>query len=190
MMQNLKEYMKNNKSIPVLIACVLAFGILMMVTSRVYKPPAPPDEGDSGGIFPTVEACSADENPERELEKRLEEIFSLVNGAGRVRVMVSPLGGREWVYAKNANTTQTQTSEKDAQGGTREHRHDQSNEQTVVIGDRPLVLREIAPQVEGIVIIAEGGDCAFVRDALTRAARSILGVEPHRIQVLHMASQP
>ncbi|MCL1787241.1 MAG: stage III sporulation protein AG, partial [Defluviitaleaceae bacterium] len=53
----------------------------------------------------------------------------------------------------------------------------------------PLVLREVEPRIEGIVIIAEGGDSPFVRDALTRAARAVLGLEAHMIQVLTMETK-
>lgn len=123
------------------------------------------------------------------LEARLEEFFSLVDGAGRVRVMISPFAGRETVFAMDKNMSESTSTEQDAQGGTRETRQYQTQEQTVMITDRqgtdrPLVVREVFPQVTGIVIIAEGGDNPFVQDALTRAARAVLGVEPHMVQVL------
>jgi len=105
--------------------------------------------------------------------------------------MVSPLGSRETVFAIDANGSRSYTKESDGTGGSRETRTEQSNEQTVILTDRqgtdkPLVLREIEPRIEGIVIIAEGGDCPFVRDALTRAARAVLGLDAHMIQVLVM----
>lgn len=134
---------------------------------------------------------NTDFSREEALEQRLEEFFSLVEGAGRVRVMVSPLGGRETVFAVDAVTSGSQTQEQDSQGGTREARTYQSNEKIVIVPNRqgqdmPLVLREVEPRIEGIVIIAEGGDSPLVRDALTRAARAMLGLEPHKIEVLSM----
>lgn len=126
---------------------------------------------------------------EQALEARLEEFFSLIEGAGRVRVMISPLTGRETVFAVDVNSSQSSSKEQDAQGGMRETQQYQSQQQTVVITDRqgtdrPLVVREIDAQISGIAIIAEGGDNPFVRDALNRAARAMLGLEPHMIQVL------
>jgi len=127
--------------------------------------------------------------PSQSLEMRLEEFFSMVEGAGQVRVMLGPSTGHETVYAIDVNQSGSSTTEKDAQGGTREITQHQSQEKTVMITDRqgtdrPLVLREIPPQAQGIVIIAQGGDSPFVRDALTRAAVAVLGVESHRVQVL------
>ncbi|MCL2215943.1 MAG: hypothetical protein FWB91_02865 [Defluviitaleaceae bacterium] len=126
---------------------------------------------------------------ERALEERLEEFFSLVEGAGQVRVMVSSMTGREMVFAVDTSETLSHTTEQDSEGGSRETRQQQSQEETVMITDRqgtdrPLVLREIEPRIEGVVIIAEGGDSPFVRDALTRAARVVLGLDAHMIQVL------
>jgi stage III sporulation protein AG len=79
----------------------------------------------------------------------------------------------------------------DSQGGHRETRQNTGQQQTVLIpdrngGSRPLVLRESEPAIEGIVIIAEGGDSPFVRAELTRAAQAVLGLDAHRIQVLTM----
>jgi len=130
---------------------------------------------------------------ERALEKRLEEIFSLVEGAGQVRVMISPLGGRETVFAIDTVQTQNHSVEEDSHGGSREQRQYSSQEQTVIISDRqgtdrPLVLREVEPSVEGIVIIAQGGNNSQVRADLTRAAQAVLGLDAHMIQVLAMAA--
>jgi len=129
--------------------------------------------------------------PERAIEEELEAFLSLVEGAGQVRVMVSAFGGRETVFAVDTTSNRSYILEEDAQGGTRDQRQHSAQEQTVIITDRdgidqPLILREIEHRIEGIVIIAEGGDDPFVRDALTRAAMAVLGAEAHRVQVLSM----
>jgi stage III sporulation protein AG len=129
---------------------------------------------------------------ERALELRLEEIFSLVEGAGQVRVMISPFGGRETIFAVDTVQTQSHSTEEDSHGGSREQRQYSSQEQTVIISDRqgtdrPLVLREIEPSTGGIIIIAQGGNNAQVRADLTRAAQAVLGLDAHMIQVLAMA---
>lgn len=126
---------------------------------------------------------------ERALEARLEAFFALVEGAGRVRVMISPFTGGETIFAVDVNRSEASSAEQDAQGGTRETQQQQSQEKTVIVTDRqgvdrPLVLQEIAPAIHGVVIIAEGGDSPLVRDALTRAARAVLGLDAHKIQVL------
>ncbi|MDR0272859.1 MAG: hypothetical protein LBI27_06040 [Clostridiales bacterium] len=183
---------KNTKLI-MIFAAFIAVGAMFLVLERVFAPeenretvesPTPPQEN-------FAPATQENFRNEEILENRLAEFFTMVEGAGKVRVMVSPLSGRETVFATNVNETHSQTTEQDSQGGSRETRNYSNNEQIVIFTDRqgtstPLVLRETEPRIEGIVIIAEGGDNPFVRDALTRAARAVLGLEAHMIQVLKM----
>jgi len=187
-----------DKKIIIYLAMIAAVGALMMLWGRSARTssPAPPPEDAPGMVFHNPEPSPATQDPltrpERALEEELEEFLSLVAGAGRVRVMISAMGDRETVFAVDASSSRSHIIEEDAQGGTRDQRQYTNQEQTVIITDRsgvdhPLILREISPRAEGIVIIAEGGDDPLVRDALTRAAMAVLGIEAHRIQVLAMA---
>ena len=202
---NLRKLAVENKRLAVWLAAIVVLGAVLMLMGRFMREPqhadnTAPDDGwfssayASPGGGETAMHTIAAFTYERALEERLEEFFALVEGAGRVRVMVSPLTAGETVFAVDVNASSTHTVEQDAEGGSREVRQQQSNTQTVMISDRqgsdrPLVLREDVPRVEGIVIIAEGGDCVFVRDALTRAARAVLGLDAHKIQVLTMRGE-
>jgi stage III sporulation protein AG len=131
---------------------------------------------------------------ERELEKRLEEAFAQISGVGQVRILLSLSPEKETVYAADTNTSQSVTHETDAQGGNRETQSQSRQDETIIITDstgqdRPLVLREIDQKVEGAVIIAEGGDNVFVKDALTKAACTVLNVEANKVQVLEMSKK-
>ena len=179
-----------NKKLAYYLVALVALGIFALVLRRGIPVEnvepifvGPPETHYNHAILPTAFEV------ERALETRLEEFFALVEGAGKVRVMISPLAGRETVFAMDVNLNNSYSREEDSQGGTRETRQYYNQEKTVILTDRqgvdrPLVVREIEPQVLGIVIIAEGGDNAFVRDALTRAAMAMLGLEAHMIQVL------
>ena len=198
-MKYLQKYMaaKDGKIIMYLVMVVAAGAMLMLWgrTIRRADPGPTQPEPETQAVFAYAEEPQPARHtrPERALEEELEAFLSLVCGAGRVRVMVSALGGRETVFAVDSTVNRSYILEEDAQGGTRDQRQSTTQEQTVIITDRngldqPLVLREIEPRVEGIVIIAEGGDDPLIRDALTRAAMAVLAVEAHRIQVLTMAS--
>ncbi|MCL2048619.1 MAG: hypothetical protein FWG87_07805 [Defluviitaleaceae bacterium] len=202
MNETLRKLLAENKILVFIMAGCIAAGVLILLLGRFV-----PKQGEyvterfyteAGALSQTTPHADHAHGSEQEkffyeqaMEHRLEEFFALVEGAGKVRVMVSPLGGRETVFAVDTNMSQSHTTEQDSQGGTRETRSHQSHEQTVIISNRqgadtPLVLREIQPRIEGIVIIAEGGDSPFVREALTRAARAVLGLDAHMIQVLTM----
>jgi stage III sporulation protein AG len=52
----------------------------------------------------------------------------------------------------------------------------------------PLVLREVQPKIEGVIIIAEGGDNILVKEALTNAAEAVLGLDISNVQIFKMKS--
>jgi len=124
------------------------------------------------------------------LTHQLEEILSLVAGAGNVRVMLT-MGNGTNIFAQNSQENVAATEEDDGEGGVRNIHSVNSSITYVMVrrsdgSEAPLMLQEISPSIEGIIIVAQGaGDIAVV-DALTRAAQAALGVAPHRIQVLEM----
>jgi len=191
-MKFLRKLAVENKKLAFYLVALVALGVFALTLGRNI--PTPADIIDYVTEKPPAAATAMDHaatafEQERALETRLEAFFSLVEGAGKVRVMISPLTGRETVFAIDVNQSESSSTEQDAQGGTRETHQHQSQEKTVMVTDRqgtssPLILREVEPQIRGIVIIAEGGDSPVVRDALTRAARAVLGLDAHMIQVL------
>ena len=187
-----------DKKIFIYLVMLAAAGVLLMMMGRSDRNPRASEPEARAETSQGLTYSPEDPTPhtqhvrdERAIEEELEEFFSLVQGAGRVRVMIGALGDRETVFAVDSTNSRSHIIEEDAQGGTRDQRQYSTQEQTVIIRDQngidqPLVLREISPRVQGIVIIAEGGDDPFVRDDLTRAAMAVLGVEAHRVQVLTM----
>ncbi|MCL2564294.1 MAG: hypothetical protein FWE24_00590 [Defluviitaleaceae bacterium] len=130
-------------------------------------------------------------NYERELEKRLQEVLALINGAGEVEVMLTFSGSREIILAEDVTTNESTVIEVDSAGGTRENRSLANDIRTILVqssrgGQEPIILREIVPKVEGVIIVAEGGDDIFVKEALMRATSTVLGVDIHRVRVLQM----
>ncbi|MCL2572889.1 MAG: hypothetical protein FWE11_10875 [Defluviitaleaceae bacterium] len=194
-MSFLRKYVDiKDKKIIIYLVMIAAAGVLLMLWGRGERQSPEPQKPEERPVVTTTEEPQPVQltRPERTLEEELEAFLSLVAGAGQVRVMVSALGDRETIFAVDSTSSNSHIQEEDAGGGTRDQRQHSTQTQTVIITDRngidqPLVLREIAPRVEGIVIIAQGGDDPFVRDALTRAAQAVLGVEIHMIQVLTMA---
>lgn len=53
-------------------------------------------------------------------------------------------------------------------------------------GKNPLALKEIEPKIEGIIIIAQGGDNIFIKNELIKSAQTILNVDAHKIHVMKM----
>ena len=198
-MKFLRKYVDvKDRKIVIYLVMIAAAGAMLMLWGRTARRAdaaylAEEPHTLAAFAYPeTPTAPAGHTRPERALEEELEAFLSLVSGAGQVRVMISAFGGRETVFAVDTTSNRSYIFEEDAQGGTRDQRQHSTQEQTVIITDRngidqPLVLREIESRVAGVVIIAEGGDDPFIRDALTRAAMAVLGTEAHMIQVLRMA---
>lgn len=131
----------------------------------------------------------------REMEKQLQETLAKIAGAGRVTVTVSLLSSPQKEFATNTKTTKHSVEEKDQGGGTRVTT-DSNEDATLVMarngqvngGEAPVVSRESKPEVQGVVVVAEGAGDALVRLRLSQAVETLWGLAPHQVQVLPMES--
>ena len=53
-------------------------------------------------------------------------------------------------------------------------------------GNIPYVVQEIYPEVEGVLVVAEGGGDSYVNLAITDAIQALFGIEAHKIRVVKM----
>ena len=80
-------------------------------------------------------------------------------------------------------------TESDSQGGTRTTQNSSHGEATVYDGDgsqeqAPYISKELSPQVEGVVVIASGGDNAVVKQNITEAVQALFGIDTHKIRIM------
>lgn len=124
-------------------------------------------------ISTTIEAENSDS-----LEEKMSEILSDVKGAGNVRVMITYKAGSEKIIAYNSD------NEKNNETFTTKERNE-----AVVDNEGPFVLKEIYPEIEGVLILAEGGEDTNVKNNLINAGKVLLGVEVNKIEVLVMKKE-
>ena len=202
-MKILKDLLAENKNVPTYIVAALIAGVLLMIvagplTGRGQNEPqnqlndqnilAQPGEAlqaSQSGQQGQGQA-QASQGSEAALEARLAEALSLVEGAGQVHVMLTFSQGRQTVFATDRNINYSTMQEQDNQGGSRQQNNHQSQDQTLIIADRPLVIQENPPQIGGVIIIAEGAGNIVVQDALMRATSTLLGIEINRVHVMTM----
>ena len=198
-----KLFRTKDQRIITYLGLALLVGLLFMMVSNFFTDDEPdhtlhspiPDY-NAQTIFASTSSTTT-EGPhlyEQALERRLEEVLSLVDGAGKVRVLVSFAQGRETVFAVDRNTSNSRSQEEDSEGGTRYQSSQSSQDKTLIITDRagvdrPLVVKEVPPVIGGVIIIAEGGDNVVVRDALIRATSALLGIDINRVQVMKMRGE-
>lgn len=152
----------------------------------------PPDTGATAGTGePGAATSSLMTREEKELAGELRQMLEQVAGAGRVEVTVQLAASTNNDYAINTTTGLKTTRENDQSGGSRQITEN-TDTSTVVIArgnqgmEEPVVKKQVAPDVAGIMVVAQGADIPRVKADLFRAVQVALGVDPHKIIVLPM----
>lgn len=121
------------------------------------------------------------------LEHELERILSQMEGAGNVSCMVTLSQSAEQIIEKDMDISDENITESDSQGGTRTTNQSSRSEVTIYNGEEngsPYVSKEISPKVEGVLVIAEGGDNAVVVKNITESLQALFGIESHKIRIV------
>ena len=94
----------------------------------------------------------------------------------------------EKVLRVDKERSRASTSETDSSGGTRQQADESLRESTVLAGSsgsgEPVVEKELAPEISGIVISAQGGGNASVQKEISEAMQALFGLPAHKIKVL------
>lgn len=126
-----------------------------------------------------------------EIEQKLEDILEKIDGAGEVKVMITYQDSGTQVVEKDKNTSANSVEETDSTGGVRSTKEQQLQESTVYeeadAGNTPFVSKELLPKVEGILIVASGGDNQKVKQNISEAVLALFQVEAHRIKIVKMS---
>lgn len=121
------------------------------------------------------------------LEQKLQRILEQVAGVGRVRVMLTVKASGKKTVEKDISVTQEVSGAGEGEGNQAERR-----EETTVFerdsqgNERPFVTEETAPQIQGVLVAAQGGDNLTVAENIAEAAEVLFGVEVHKIKVMKL----
>lgn len=117
------------------------------------------------------------------IEIKLADILSKLRGVGDVDVMVTLEDSTEKIPASNVTTTKENTTELDAQGGTREISREDETIQVVNTSNDVVVLKEVKPSIKGVIVVAEGAEDLVVLETLYEAVKTVLGVAGNKVQI-------
>lgn len=170
--KNLIENLKTDKKMIVMLI-LGAVGIVLILLSEFTsaKPKEKTAENENNSFY----------EYESEIETRLSSIITQINGVGRVNVMVTLKSGEENNYAYN-ETYQNKNGEQS---------NDRKEESEYVVidgerGDECVLLRTDFPQVQGVVVVCDGGDNNTVKNDVTNAVSALLDINTNNISVLKM----
>lgn len=163
------------------------------VTEREGAHATPMTDGDGETV------CARDYSEEEyvaDLERKLREVLSLIEGAGEVHVMITLAESRRLVVEKDLRSTQKQTEEtlEDKEGGRKSGEEILREESTVYSafgnGKEPFVVKQIYPRVEGVVVAAQGAGTGHVRSEISEAVQALFGLDAHKVKVLKSGNIP
>ena len=146
------------------VILVLVLGILLMMLPQGKTE----EKKDDNVLIPETEAVET-------LQGQLEQLLSLVQGAGKVRVLLTEAEGERVIYQTDG--------EQGSQNSTRAD--------TVIVSDSAraesgLVQQILPPSYMGAIILSQGADSASVRLSLIEAVSIATGLSSDRISVLKM----
>lgn len=106
------------------------------------------------------------------IEKEIQNILSQVSGVGKVSVMVTLKATGEKVTLKDASAS-----------------GEKSEEETVLVeGENretaPYVVQEKEPEIEGVVVVCQGGGDVHIQHEISNAISALFSVESHKIKVM------
>jgi stage III sporulation protein AG len=107
------------------------------------------------------------------LENRLSETLTQVNGAGKVSVVITVESGMETVLAMK-------TTEKQTASGL------EVETTPLIVNGKTVVVKELYPKIVGVLIVAEGADSISVMNKIQQATVSLLDINVNQIEILAM----
>lgn len=126
------------------------------------------------------------------MEQRLKTILENVDGAGKVQVMITVKGTAEQVVEKDQSYSEsrsTQTADESSSSVSDSISRSESTVYSNSSGGSPYVVKEMQPEVEGILVVAEGAGDEAVVNEITYAVQVLFDVPVHKIKVVKMSSQ-
>ena len=173
---------------------ILLTGILLLVIAFPVPDSSESTDQQSENVRETMTAGSQDSGGDYEkyLEEKTARVLEDVEGVGEVTVMITLKSDGQKIIEKDQSSSSQTTEEEDSSGGKRSV-EDQSSDKTSIYeqnadgASTPYVSKELAPEVEGVVVIADGGDNAVVAQNITEAVQALFGVEAHKIKIMKRA---
>lgn len=180
--QLFRKFQNNPGSLWFLLGLV-GMGLFLLVggNSRSVAPsqvaaPAKAESG-SGGI-------AGDLAGEQQLENDVARILKQVSGVGRVKVDVTLKTASRKVWERQSRNTKRVAQQ---QG---EMDSEESSSDELVLAktregtDTPILKEELAPEVQGVLVVAEGATDSRIKQLLTQTVMTILDLPAHRVMII------
>lgn len=189
---NWKEWVEKGKKIGVIrLGLLIVAGLVLLIASFDGK-----EEHKTQTQINTQNEEKQSEEQQlntyiENMETRLTNVLSQVEGIGKVQVMITAKATQEKVVLKDAPYKKTTVKEEDSTGATRESKETTSEEGTILEkqqdgSESPYITKELQPEIEGVVVIAEGAAQKQIEAEINDAVVALFSVPSHKIKVMKM----
>ncbi len=114
-------------------------------------------------------------------ENKLSNVLSKIDGVGNVSVMIT---AKSTVEKITANTTTTAMSNNGSGQTTN------TTTSPVIVNNNgssePYIIKEIMPEIMGVIVIAQGADDAVTKLSIMRAIQTVLDVDSTCVEIYPM----
>lgn len=206
--KKLEKWFRRDNLIILVLSGVLLFIIAMPMDSRKTDKGAGTGDSMQGGLelFETSSENRSDQENAQEfalgmtdkeytvwLEQRLTDALSQVAEVGEVQVMITLCSSRELVIEREQPMTRSATNEADSQGGSRVVNQVETGDSVVYRSEgnvsEPYVIKTLPPEIEGVLVVAEGAGSGTVNRTITAVVQALFGVEAHKVSVVRMETK-
>ncbi|MGN1420085.1 MAG: hypothetical protein ACI4XC_01045 [Eubacterium sp.] len=162
------EYFKKNdsKKIKIIIAVGL-IGVILIAMSDIFA-----DSGKDSKAVTSDNISYSDYT--NELEDKLCNIISSIDGVGECKVMITLENSKENVYATD---NENKTDSDSASSKDEYVIYDSDN------GETPVLIKEYYPKIQGVSVVCSGGDSIVVKEQIINTVTSLFNISTNRVSV-------
>lgn len=192
--EKLKEKLEKNgenKKIENLIVFVIILIVTIIIINTIWNSNDNKDKKESEDVSGykrlAIEDNNTETNESDDLEKKLEQILSKMEGVGKVSVMITYSQGSEIVPMQNETSKSSKINETDSDGGTRTTEQVDSSKEVIYSNGNKVETQTVKnPIAQGAIVIAEGASNAMVKTNIVSAVEAITGLATYKVQVFEM----
>jgi len=166
----LKEFyskIKNKKAFLIVLFGIC--GIILIFLSELFP--------EKESVIPQKSKTEIHED-ETELESKIEDAVSKINGTGKTDVTITFDSSKEIFYAENfSETNRNSETDKESEIVTIEGEN----------GEETVVIKTNEAKIRGVLVVCEGGKNPLVREKIIEAICALLDISSNKVSVAEMA---
>jgi stage III sporulation protein AG len=180
--QNILKQFGQNPATSWILVAVAALGVILLLTGN--------DKGTNfQGKSPQDTTRQIEVNQssngvvDAHLANELAQTLERIEGAGRVQVKISLKSQSRKIWERQVRESKRTSQEQNTMTTEDEVNNELVFAKTRDGYDQPVLKEELAPVVEGVIVVAEGARDVRIKGLLIDAVTTILGIPAHRVMV-------